>query len=142
LIYRPRRFILPDGKEIDSLGRPYDPTVRDGPDELFMEKVSLSMVEDLTVGDGINLFTLIEAPYRPYLTYRARVALDGPLYLASSTQIRMPHAKLVEAPWVRSPHETPKGRIKSAPIIPRQRFIPGPEAHDIQPLPEPETDKE
>lgn len=107
-----------------------------------MEKVSLAMVDDLTVGDGINLFTLVEAPYRPYLTYRARVALDGPLYLATSTQIRLPHARLAEAPWAAGNIETPKGRIKSSAPNPRQRFVPGPPAHDIRPLPETDTDKE
>ena len=70
LIYRPRRFLLPDGREVDSLGRPYDPTRFEGePDEegddgLYVEKVSLSLVDDLTVGDAINLYTLHEAPYR------------------------------------------------------------------------------
>ena len=44
--------------------------------------MSLSLVDDLTIGDAINMFTLFEAPFRPWLTYRARVALDGPLLAA------------------------------------------------------------
>ena len=91
LVYRPRRFLLPDGREVDSLGRPYD--VHANPDEehLVMEKVSLALVDDLTVGDATNFFSLHEAPYRPFLTYRARVALDGPLAAAGGgTQISFP----------------------------------------------------
>ena len=30
-----------------------------------------------TVGDAINFFTIHEAPYRPFLTYKARCALEG-----------------------------------------------------------------
>ena len=44
-----------------------------------MEKVSLGLVDDLTVGDAINFFTIHEAPYRPYLTYKARCAMEGAL---------------------------------------------------------------
>jgi hypothetical protein len=29
----------------------------------------MAMVDDLTVGDAINLYSLHEAPYRPFLTY-------------------------------------------------------------------------
>lgn len=85
LMYRPRRFLLPDGREVDSVGRPWDPkrAVNDD-DAVQMEKVSLALVDDLTIGDAINMFTLFEAPFRPWLTYRARVALDGPLLAAGS----------------------------------------------------------
>lgn len=90
LIHRPRRFILPDGREVDSLGRPYDKNCRLA-DDLVMEKVSVALVDDLTVGDATNLFSLHEAPYRPFLTYRARIALDGPLVASSGgTQINLP----------------------------------------------------
>jgi hypothetical protein len=80
VIYRPRRFILPDGRAVDSRGREWDPDA-DLEEEggLLVEKVSLALVDDLTVGDAINIFTMNEAPYRPYLTYRARLALMGPL---------------------------------------------------------------
>ncbi|MCP4804061.1 MAG: DUF4255 domain-containing protein [Proteobacteria bacterium] len=79
LVYRPRRYILPDGRTVDSLGREWDPDADTQIKDLQVEKVSLALVDDLTVGDAINLYTLHEAPYRPFLTYRARVALDGPL---------------------------------------------------------------
>ena len=60
-------------------------------DDLVLEKVSLSLVDDLTVGDAVNFFSLHEAPYRPFLTYRARIALDGPLVHASSgTTVNLP----------------------------------------------------
>ena len=85
LVYRPRRFLLPDGREVDSVGRTWDPgrTIPQD-DDVQVEKVSLSLVDDLTIGDAINMFTLFEAPFRPWLTYRARVALDGPLLSAGS----------------------------------------------------------
>ena len=71
---------MPNGTAVDSLGRPYDSTDIDfDEDDLVLEKVSLSLVDDLTVGDAVNFFSLHEAPYRPFLTYRARIALDGPL---------------------------------------------------------------
>ena len=79
VIYRPRRFILPGGRAVDSLGRDWDPEADLDEAGLLVEKVSLSLVDDLTVGDAINIFTMNEAPYRPYLTYRARLALIGPL---------------------------------------------------------------
>jgi hypothetical protein len=134
LIYRPRRFILPDGREIDSLGRPYDPDVKDGSEELCMEKVSLALVDDLTVGDGINLFTLLEAPYRPFLCYRARVALDGPI-LASrgGTTVRLPSLESKGTEDPRSNDESPSGRIKGPKgRIPSARIPPGPPAHRIR----------
>ena len=92
LIYRPRRFILPNGTAVDSLGRPYNPDHIDfDEDDLVLEKVSLSLVDDLTVGDAVNFFSLHEAPYRPFLTYRARIALDGPLvHAASGTTVNLP----------------------------------------------------
>lgn len=141
LIYRPRRFILPDGREVDSLGRPYDPSARDEADELFMEKVSLSLVDDLTVGDGINLFTLMEAPYRPFLTYRARLALDGPLVASSGgTAIHLPHADNVEAPRPEPYSESPSGRIRSPRPMPSTRVPPGPEAHRFRRMTDVEPD--
>lgn len=77
LLYRPRRYVLPSGREIDSLGRPWHIDTMD--DDVIMEKVSLGLVDDLTVGDAINFFTINEAPYRPYVTYKARCAMEGAL---------------------------------------------------------------
>lgn len=82
VLYRPRRFMLPDGRAVDSLGRDWDADADLDTDGLLVEKVSLSLVDDLTVGDAINIFTMNEAPYRPFLTYRARLALVGPLISA------------------------------------------------------------
>lgn len=124
LIYRPRRFLLPDGREVDSLGRTYDAKNFEGQkvnaegepeddDGLFIEKVSLALVDDLTVGDAINLFTLHEAPYRPFLTYRARVALDGPLYKSSGgATIRLPRLERTSPP-TDGQGDSPNGRKRS-----------------------------
>lgn len=88
LVYRPRRFVLPDGREVDSKGRSYDMDVED--EDVIMEKVSLAWVDDLTVGDAINFFTIHEAPYRPYLTYQARCAMEGALVSApAGTTVRI-----------------------------------------------------
>jgi hypothetical protein len=84
LLYRPRKYILPDGTAVDSTGRPWSPSPAS--DETVMEKVAVALVDDLTVGDAINFFTIHEAPYRPYLTYKARCALEGALVTG------LPHA--------------------------------------------------
>ena len=134
LIYRPRRFILPDGREVDSLGRPYDPDCSTEEDDLWMEKVSLALVDDLTVGDAINLFGLHEAPYRPFLTYRARVALDGPLVASSGgTGVRLPRAEQVRPPDGRPNIESPTGRLKAGRSHNQQtRTPPGPRPHFLR----------
>lgn len=141
LIYRPRRYDLPDGRKVDSLGRTYDvsnfvgepPTDPDADDEgdgLHLEKVSLALVEDLTVGDAINLFTLHEAPYRPFLTYRARVALDGPLYKsAGGSAIRMGRLAATEPPSSEANASSRNGRIRPGAIIPKAKITPGPTPH-------------
>jgi hypothetical protein len=143
LIYRPRRFMLPDGRQVDSLGRPYDaknfegvkvdqdgePTDDDG---LFVEKVSLALVDDLTVGDAINLFTLHEAPYRPFLTYRARVALDGPLYKSSGgSTIRMNRLERT-APVAEGPGDSPNGRVRASRGAPPLKTPPGPKPYMLR----------
>lgn len=117
LIYRPRKFILPDGREVDSLGREYDPNVNLDEPNLVVEKVSLSLVDDLTVGDAINLFSLHEAPYRPFLTYRARIAIDGPLVHApSGTKIVMERAKQNQPTNNAETRTRPNGRpVRSRP---------------------------
>ncbi len=83
LVYRPRRYSLPDGRAVDSTGTNYDPDTMD--DKVVMEKVALSLVDDLTVGDAINFFTIHEAPYRPFLTYKARCAMEGALLAGPPT---------------------------------------------------------
>ena len=92
------------------------------------------MVDDLTVGDAINFFSLHEAPYRPFLTYRARVALDGPLVRAEGgTTINMP--RLASKSRADEPEglESRNGRIKT----PRGQPGPGPGAGKPPPGPKP-----
>jgi hypothetical protein len=132
LVYRPRRFTLPDGREVDSTGKLWaaDATGED----LIMEKVSLALIDDLTVGDAINFFTIHEAPYRPYLTYQARCAMEGALISApDATTIRsMPLDRFQEEP---PPHERPNGRLGRMETQPRPKkpwF--GPEGHDVRPI--------
>ncbi len=148
LIYRPRRFRLPDDRYVDSIGRDWDPSNLDGDGKpLQVEKVSAAIVEDLSLGDAINLFTLHEAPYRPFLTYRARVALDGPLIPAeggTSVTLGKPGSLgMVDPPPEERGATTRKsGRISgsSAPSSPRRP--PGPESHGVRRVTtqEPESD--
>lgn len=133
LIYRPRRFILPDGREIDSLGRPYDAGASTSDDNLFMEKVSIALVDDLTVGDAINLFNLFEAPYRPFLTYRARVALDGGLVASSGgTTVQLSRLGQMERPDTRKNLESPSGRIIAGRPSAPPKNLPGPKPYFIR----------
>ena len=133
LVYRPRKFMLPDGREVDSLGRPYDPDAPADQDGLVMEKVSIAMVDDLTVGDAINLFSLHEAPYRPFLTYRARVALDGPLVASSGgTSVSLPRLDAVDDRNDQDRRTSPSGRIRSGAPAPSQRKTPGPQSHFLR----------
>jgi len=128
LIYRPRKFVLPDGREVDSLGRIYDLKNSIEDDNLVMEKVSLALVDDLTVGDATNLFSLHEAPYRPFLTYRARIALDGPLVPSTGgTQVSL--SRLANASQQGESKESPSGRIRSGQPTLRPRNVPGPKQH-------------
>ena len=135
LIYRPRKFKLPDGREVDSMGRPYDPDCDTEPDEVWVEKVALSLVDDLTVGDAINLFSLHEAPYRPFLTYRARVAMDGPLVQSmGGTTVEMPRLEAARPPGAPS-NTSPSGRMRQGRNPQRSsepRKPPGPEAHFLR----------
>jgi hypothetical protein len=131
LIYRPRKFKLPDGREVDSLGRAYDANCDTEVDGLQLEKVSVALVDDLTVGDAINFYSLHEAPYRPFLTYRARVALDGPLVASSGgTSIRLPRlentagaGKQEKRPASGRMRATPSDRKVKAPLGPRSHFF-------------------
>lgn len=153
LIHRPRRFALPDGREVDSLGRTYDvsnfqaPPPEEGDeapqdDGLLVEKVSLALTDDLTVGDAINLFTLHEAPYRPFLTYRARVALDGPLYKsAGGSTVRMGRLESVSPP-ADGPGNSRNGRIRPGMPLPKPKVAPGPPTHFFRKTAETDSDSE
>jgi len=132
LVYRPRRFLLPDGREVDSTGKPW--SIDNTGEDVVMEKVSVAMIDDMTVGDAINFFTIHEAPYRPYLTYRARCAMEGALIAApSATIVRIPplEAKNEERPS----HERAGGRIGRMEMRPKPKESPfGPKGHDLRPI--------
>lgn len=164
VLYRPRRFVLPDGRAVDSLGRDWDPSADLNTEGLLVEKVSLALVDDLTVGDAINIFTMNEAPYRPYLTYRARLALVGPLSSAGDgTSIAVgglenvassgsgsesagasgageeahsrSHDPVRRPPPLPTPqHERPSGRISGGARSVEKRTPPGPKAHQLKRL--------
>jgi hypothetical protein len=112
LVYRPRRFVLPDGREVDSTGRMWSP-IAEPDDDVIMEKVAVALVDDLTFGDAINFFTIHESPYRPYLTYRARCAMDGALIQAPSATLIRPKPIVPVDPAGRS-GERPSGRLGSS----------------------------
>lgn len=132
LVYRPRRFTLPDGREVDSMGRPWSLDAEGG-DDLIMEKVALALTDDMTIGDAVNFFTIHEAPYRPYLTYKARCAMEGAL-------IGAPHGTTIRAPALENatepppPHARPGGRLGRVTTRPTKRVPPGPEGHNIRPI--------
>lgn len=139
LIYRPRRFVLPDGREVDSLGRLYDLDVDPEEDGLLMQKVSLALVDDLTVGDAINLYSLHEAPYRPFLTYRARAALDGALIESSGgTTIRIGRLENAGAESDRT--TSPNGRIRGGQRPNPRAAPPGPAPHFLRRTDDDETE--
>jgi hypothetical protein len=130
LIYRPRKFILPDGREVDSLGNAYDLDILLDSDGLVIEKVSLALVDDLTVGDATNLFSLHEAPYRPFLTYRARIALDGPLVrVPGGTSINFPRAQSMGSP---NEESRKNGRVLRGKPGKMERSNYGPPSHNLK----------
>ena len=93
---------------------------------------ALALVDDLTVGDAINLFTLHEAPYRPFLTYRARVALDGPLYKSSGgSAIRVPRLERTSPPQDGT-GDAPNGRIRGGRGVPPIKAPPGPRPYMLR----------
>jgi len=133
LVYRPRKYTLPTGEQVDSLGRPWTAEAVDH-DNLVMEKVALSLVDDLTIGDAINFYTIHEAPYRPYLTYRAMCSLEGYLVSGQPTAIRMQRTEPFDSKE-RSANERSNGRLRSSePSLTRQTTSIGPSGHNIRPL--------
>jgi hypothetical protein len=133
LVYRPRKYVLPTGETVDSLGRPWEPEPQDD-DNLVMEKVSLSLVDDLTIGDAINFYTIHEAPYRPYLTYRAMCSVEGYLLSGQPTTVRMQRTEPFDS-QERPASERSNGRLRpSEPSSTRQRTLIGPPGHNIRPL--------
>lgn len=147
LLYRPRKFHLPDGRLVDSIGRDYDLEADPSDDDLYMEKVSLALCDDLTVGDAINFFSIQEAPYRPFLTYRARVAMDGPLVSGDGgTTIRIPRLGRREANDESSTTTSRSGRMLAGKTGSLDRMAPGPEPKNLRKIseeePEQSTDNE
>lgn len=107
LVYRPRKYTLPGGKEVNSKGDPWSLDVDLRDEEIVFEKVSVSLIDDLTIGDAINFFTIHEAPYRPYLTYVARCAMEGSLLSAEPTTVSPGRA----APMGQPTRARPSGRL-------------------------------
>lgn len=133
LVYRPRKYVLPNGDNVDSLGRPWLAEAEDD-DNLVMEKVALALVDDLTIGDAINFYTIHEAPYRPYLTYRAMCSLEGYLVAGTPTTIRMQRAEPFDS-QERPANERSNGRLRpTEPSLTRPRTMIGPPGHNIRPL--------
>jgi hypothetical protein len=95
------------------------------------------------VGDGINLFTLLEAPFRPFLCYRARVALDGPILASQGGTTIRPSLETKEEESSRPNAESPSGRIKGpSGRFPSARTPPGPPAHRIRRVTDAEAEQE
>ena len=117
LVYRPRKYTLPNGRELDSTGATWG--ADNNGEEVIMEKVSLALGDDLTVGDAINFFTIHEAPYRPYLTYKARCSMEGPLLSGpeSPTEIMPPDMRgKPSSPEEGGPRQTSRnGRMSARP---------------------------
>lgn len=86
LVYRPRKYRLPDGRVVDSVGRPW--SLENTGEGVIMEKVSLDLVDDLDLGDAVHFFNIHEAPFRPFVTYRARCAMEGSLVEGKPTVVR------------------------------------------------------
>ena len=132
LIYRPRRFILPDGRVVDSTGKPW--SLENTGDDVIMEKVSLALVDDLPIGDAINFFTIHEAPFRPFLTYRAQCALEGSLVGGPSSTIYNAHLDQHDSRPKSA--DRPSGRLGSPVNNQNKRPRLGPKGYDHGPLPE------
>jgi hypothetical protein len=129
LLYRPRRYLLPEGRVVDSTGA--DWTLENTGEDVVFEKVALQLVDDLTVGDAINFFTIHEAPYRPYVTYQARCAIRGPLIAAPPTTVRAQNLDPPMEPERSTPERSNgrvSGRMKTTPSSQRQNNI-GPRGH-------------
>ena len=120
LVYRPRRYILPDHSEVDSTGRAW--SIENRGEGVVMEKVSIDLVDDLTIGDAVNFFNIHDAPFRPYVTYRARCAMEGALVEAAPTTIRsLPMANATKPPET---PQRPNGRLGRAKQEPSPRRTP------------------
>jgi hypothetical protein len=135
LVYRPRRYVLPTGEKVDAKGRPWRPDATG--EGIIMEKVSVDIVDDLTIGDALNFFSTHDAPYRPYVTYRARCAMEGSLVEAGPTTIRSAGVDTVANPEDDLPRRPSGPRSASRPPPPQRRRTPfGPEGFGHRPIAE------
>lgn len=135
LVYRPRKYALPEGRLVDSTGADWS-LEADG-DDVIMEKVGLSLVDDLTIGDAINFYTISEAPFRPFLTYRAQCSMEGPLVAGPPTQVRHHRASL--KPEQEDPTARPNGRSGRVPVgAGRPKMHIGPPGFGHRPIPDEE----
>lgn len=92
LSYRPVPYEL-DGRVLDSTARPMDETMDGferkpealplgpGAEKVAMERVSVSLSDDLAFGDACLLLKGFDRKIRPYLTYRVFAKIDQPLRL-------------------------------------------------------------
>lgn len=128
LVYRPRKYVRPDGEAVDSLGRPW--AIDATGDDLVMERISLALSDDLPIGDAINFFTIHEAPFRPYLTYRAMCAMHGSLVSGPATIVN--NARMAEhRPGL--PADRPSGRMTRPSTETPERPKIGPPGFDYRP---------
>lgn len=144
LLYRPQQYMLPSGKIVDSLGREWSADA--APEEVKMERVSLALVDDLTIGDAINFFTIHEAPFRPFVTYRATCLLRGSMISGPGAVVRGQRANDLTPAPSRADEVSPNGRMRSQPAAPRSSrpHNVGPPGHDHRPLEseDPDSDSE
>jgi hypothetical protein len=131
LVYRPRKYFLPDGRVVDSTGTEW--SLANYTEETVMEKVGLSLVDDLTLGDAIHFYTIHEAPFRPFLTYRAQCAMEGPLVAGPPTIVRHQRAKLMVPE--ENEHERRNGRLSGTPELgSKARMQIGPPGFGYRPI--------
>jgi len=120
LLYRPRKYILPGGKVVNSNGEPWTEEFSQDDEGLIIEKVSFALEDDMSIGDAINFFTIHEAPFRPYLTFSARCAMEGSLVEGQATTVVSGGAHpATSSPPARS---RPSGRLPPEKVKPSGRF--------------------
>jgi hypothetical protein len=140
LLYRPRRYILPDGRVVDATGKEW--SVDNVGEDVVMEKVALALVEDFTVGDAINFFTIHEAPYRPFVTYQARCSIRGPLVSGAPSMFRTFPLDSMEPERPSSERSNGRvgGRMASSPSSQRQNTM-GPRGFGLRPTDDPSNNE-
>ena len=128
----------PGALALDSNGNPWaEDNQSDG---LHMEKVSLGLVEDMTVGDAVNFFTIHEAPYRPYATYLARACIRGPIVQPSGPTVisNDPLETMDRESGPSRPNGRVSGRMQTRP----RRKPPGPQGFGLRPLEDDDSENE